>query len=84
MKIFLLAVLLIGLSLIGLCFNILFRKNGKFPDGEISHNKALTKQGIQCAKVEERKLWGKKSRNRANCSDDDCADCGCGCGITNN
>lgn len=82
MKIFLLAVILIGLSLIGLCFNIIFRKNGKFPDGEISHNKALTKQGIQCAKVEERKLWRKKSKNRENCSGDDCE--GCGCGITNN
>ena len=84
MKIFLLSVILIGLSMVGLCFNIIFRKNGKFPDGEISHNKALTKQGIQCAKVEERKLWGKKNKNRENCSDDDCAGCGCGCGITNN
>ncbi len=85
MKIFLMAIIIVGLCVFALCFNIIFRKNGKFPDGEISHNKALTKQGIQCAKVEERILWGKKKRRTDDCDkEDDCAGCGGSCGIMNN
>lgn len=84
MKLLILTIIIVGFCVFALSFNIIFRKNGKFPDGEISHNKALTKQGIQCAKVEERKLWNKKSkRNAEQCSDDDCAGCGGSCGIQN-
>lgn len=84
MKLFLLAIIIIGFCVLALSFNIIFRKNGKFPDGEISHNKALTKQGIQCAKVEERRLWNKKNRRSTeSCSDDDCCGCGASCGIKN-
>jgi len=43
-----------------MCFNIIFRKDGKFPDGEISHNKALRDQGVICAKEEEFRIWRKK------------------------
>ena len=63
MKLFLLTLALVALCVLGLCFNIIFRKDGKFPDTEIEHNKPLRKKGIQCAKVEERKLWSKKNRN---------------------
>lgn len=86
MMAFLLAIGLVGLCVFGLCFNIIFKKDGKFPDGEISHNKALTKQGIQCAKVEERILWNKKKRRGAQdiCPEDACAECGGSCGINNN
>ncbi|MEF9932259.1 MAG: hypothetical protein RR770_08190, partial [Bacteroidales bacterium] len=62
MKILLLSIIVIGFCVFALSFNIIFRKNGKFPDGEISHNKALKKQGIQCAKVEEKILWSKKNK----------------------
>lgn len=80
---FLLAIVLVGFCVFALCFNIIFKKDGKFPDGEISHNKALTKQGIQCAKVEERILWNKKKRRSVSgsCSDDACAGCSDSCGI---
>ncbi|MBO8453317.1 MAG: hypothetical protein IAC07_01170, partial [Bacteroidetes bacterium] len=53
MKIFIAALLLVGISVIGLCFNIIFRKNGQFPDTEISHNPAMKKLGIRCAKEDE-------------------------------
>ena len=61
MKIFLAALLLVGLSIIGLCFNIIFRKNGHFPETEISNNKEMRKLGIRCAKEEELRIWGRKN-----------------------
>ncbi|MCF0174820.1 MAG: hypothetical protein HUJ95_05720 [Bacteroidales bacterium] len=78
MEVFLAILALVALSVIGLCFNIIFRKNGKFPDGEISHSKALREKGIVCAKEEELRLWGKKHKKNATCSDLGCSDCiGC-------
>ena len=35
MKVFLAAVIFVGLCVLGLGFNIFFRKNGRFPDTEI-------------------------------------------------
>lgn len=80
MKVFLLAFFIVGLCVIGLAFNIIFRKDGKFPDTEIEHNKEMRKRGIQCAKVEEKILWGKKNKNRkaTDCTSD-CGSCGTGC-----
>ena len=79
MKIFIAALLLVGISVIGLCFNIIFRKNGRFPDTEISHNPAMKKLGIRCAKEDELRLWGKKNGKKyPSCSDLGCSDCvGC-------
>ena len=79
MKLILLSIFVVAFCVLGLSINIIFKKDGKFPDGEIEHNKELRKRGIQCAKVEEKKLWGKK-RKRAqkgtltNCSSD-CGSC---------
>ena len=50
MEIFIAALLLVGISVIGLCFNIIFRKNGQFPETEISNNKEMKKLGIRCDK----------------------------------
>lgn len=50
---FLAAALFVGLCILGLGFNIFFRKNGKFPETEISSNKEMRKLGIKCAKEEE-------------------------------
>ncbi len=82
MKLFLLAIAVVGLCVVGLCFNIIFRKDGKFPDTEIEHNKEMRKRGIQCARMEEKKIWGKKKAKNAKsngCSDSDCSSCGAGC-----
>jgi len=80
MKIFVIALILVALCAVGLCFNIIFRKNGQFPQTEIESNDNMKKLGIRCAKQEEMKLWGRKnSRNKPSCSGDDtCTDCaGC-------
>lgn len=80
MEIFIAALLLVGLSIIGLCFNIIFRKNGHFPETEISSNKEMRKLGIRCAKEEELRLWGKKNgKEHPTCSDLGCSSCSASC-----
>ena len=39
--IFIIVAILLGLALVGLGINILFRKNGKFPETHIGKNKAM-------------------------------------------
>ena len=81
MEIFIAALIFIGLSVFGLCFNIIFRKNGRFPETEVSRNKEMRKLGIRCAKEDEMKLWGKKNGKKyPSCSDLGCSDC-VGCDI---
>ena len=81
MEIFIAALIFIGLSVFGLCFNIIFRKNGRFPETEVSRNKEMRKLGIRCAKEDEMKLWGKKNGKKyPSCSDLGCSDCA-GCDI---
>jgi len=56
MEVFLAALALVAFCVIGLCFNIIFRKDGKFPETEIENNKEMRKRGIKCAKEEEIRL----------------------------
>lgn len=81
MKIFLAALVLVALCVVGLCFNIIFRKNGRFPDTEIESNENMKKLGIKCAKAEEMELWGRKGKGaeKPSCNGDKgCSACaGC-------
>ena len=79
MKIFLLALVLVGLCVIALGFNIIFRKNGQFPETEIENNREMKKLGIKCVSAEERALHRRKGApDQASCSADDCSSCmGC-------
>ena len=79
MEIFIAALVFIGLSVFGLCFNIIFRKNGKFPETEISRNKEMRKLGIKCAKEDEMNLWGRKRGGQTpGCGEAGCSYCaGC-------
>lgn len=81
MKLFLLTAAVVAFCVLALSVSILFKKNGQFPDGEIEHNKALRKQGIRCAKMEERKLWGPSRRRTGTgtCAEEDCGDCRASC-----
>ena len=79
MEILLAAIVLVGLCVVGLCFNIIFRKDGKFPETEIENNREMRKRGIPCAKMEEKKLWGKKNRKNSGECNSDCGSCGLGC-----
>lgn len=77
MKIFLLSVILLAAAVAGMAVTILVKPGGKFPDGEISHNKDLRKRGIICAKEEELKLWGKKKKHSRSfqCPEGGCEGC---------
>ena len=61
MTVFLLVLALLALAVLGMSVTILVKKDGKFPDGEISHNKELRRRGIICAKEEELRLWRKRN-----------------------
>ena len=52
MKVFLAAVLFVGLCVLGLGVNIFFRKGGKFPEHDISSNPEMRKRGIKCPREE--------------------------------
>ena len=81
LKIFLLSLAVVAVCVVGMCFNIIFRKDGRFPETEISRNKEMRKLGIRCAKEEELRIWGRNNgKKRPSCSDIGCTDCG-GCDI---
>ena len=59
-KLFLIALLIVTLAMVGLAFNILFRKNGRFPAYSVGHNAEMRKRGITCVKCEELNNFKKK------------------------
>ena len=48
MKVFLAALVLIGLGVFGMCFNIIFRKDGQFPQTDVGANENMRRMGIRC------------------------------------
>ena len=80
MRVFLAAILLIGLGVFGMCFNIIFRKDGEFPNSDVGSNKEMRKLGIRCMKdeMDDIPLDGSEPR-RGVCSgtyDESCKSCG--------
>jgi hypothetical protein len=72
------SLIFISIALIALCvfllsFNIIFRKEGKFPDTEIGHNKEMRKLGLMCAKSEEKIMWHKSRAAKT----PQCSSCSC-------
>ena len=61
MKVFLLALVVVALAVFGLCFNIIFRKDGRFPEYDVGSNREMKKRGIKCIREvqEEISLTGK-------------------------
>ncbi len=56
MAVFLLTLALVALGVFGMCFNIIFRKDGKFPEYEVGSNKEMRRLGIRCMKEEMAEL----------------------------
>ena len=48
MKVFLLALGVVAICVFGLCFNIIFRKDGQFPQFDVGSNEEMRKRGIRC------------------------------------
>ena len=85
MKVFLLSAMLLAIAVAGMAITILIKPGGKFPDGEISHNRKLREKGIICAKEEELRTWGRRGRrpqavSKSGHNPDGCPEGGCqGC-----
>ena len=67
MKVFLAAILFVGLCVLGLGFNIFFRKGGHFPETDISKNKEMRRRGITCPREDE--IRERRSRNKSGMTD---------------
>ena len=63
MKVFLAAVVFVGLAVLLLGVNIFFFHR-PFPDGEISTNPEMRKRGIKCAKEEELELLARQKGHK--------------------
>jgi CRISPR/Cas system CMR-associated protein Cmr3 (group 5 of RAMP superfamily) len=82
MKILIAAIILVGICVFGMCFNIIFRKNGHFPQTDVGSNDDMRKMGIKCMREEDDELFDpskkKAERKSAYCSgeySDACAGC---------
>ena len=79
MKLLILSIIIVGFCVFALSITIIFKKDGKFPDKEISNNAHLRKKGLICAKAEEKILWSKKRRITKECDPNVCHSCNGGC-----
>lgn len=63
LKVIILAVIVLGIGMIGMAIRLFFLKGGKFVNTHVGGNKHLKSQGIHCAqtqdKIEQRKAWRK-------------------------
>jgi len=51
MKVFLLAIALVALAMVGLAIRILLKKGGQFPNTHVGGNKNMRERGIYCAQT---------------------------------
>lgn len=73
---------IVALAFAGLGLNILFRKNGKFPQTEVGSNKNMKNLGITCTKQDEMKMYRQEKRSAqtsASAAQAQSRDCGLGC-----
>lgn len=74
LKLIILSVIIVGIALLGLSINILFRKEGKFPETRVGHNKEMRKRKIYCVKTQQKLVDKdiKRMKAQGHCS-------GCAC-----
>ena len=49
-----LAIALVAIGFVGMAIQIIFKKGGKFPNTHVGGNPYLQRQGISCAKTQDR------------------------------
>ena len=74
MKVFLAAVIFVGLAVLLLGVNIFFFRR-PFPNGEISTNPEMRKRGIKCAKEEELEMLAAGKKKCSGKYSDACKGC---------
>ena len=78
MAVFLVTLVLVAAGVFGMCFNILFRKDGAFPEYEVGANKEMRRLGIRCMKEEMEEMDRKERPVHAACTgstDPSCEGC---------
>ncbi|MBQ1857349.1 MAG: hypothetical protein II142_04085 [Bacteroidales bacterium] len=79
MKVFLAAILVLGIGVIGMFFNIIFRKKD-FPQSDVGANEEMRKRGIRCMKEVDAEIDRSNNKHKgATCSgiySDACNSCG--------
>lgn len=68
LKILLLALVLLSISMLGMMFNILVKKKGKFPAYRVGHNKDMAQLGLKCVKHEEIRCHKKRLKDAEGCA----------------
>lgn len=56
----LITLLIVAICLVLLGVKVFFTKNGKFPNGHVSGNKALRDKGIDCVQSQDREAQNKQ------------------------
>ncbi len=64
MEILLITILLMAIAFLALGFNIFFRKEGKFPETEVGHNRKMKELGITCPRCDEMRLLNEEKKRR--------------------
>ena len=81
MKVFLAALILVGVGVFVMCFNIIFLKKD-FPQSDVGQNENMRKIGIRCMREEDEEIFSKKPKEdpeRGICSGEFTPECkGCG------
>jgi hypothetical protein len=75
LELLLLSVIIVAIALLGLATQIIFKKNGKFPNFRVGHNREMRKKGIYCVKAQE-KIILKEYRKKGEKSNPECVNCG--------
>ena len=76
MKVFIAALIIIGIGVFAMCFNIVFRGK-EFPQSDVGANEDMRKMGIRCMKEEEmERLSRDKKKACPGTYSDACAGCG--------
>ncbi|HOI27871.1 MAG: hypothetical protein M0P12_11890 [Paludibacteraceae bacterium] len=71
LKVFLLTLVIVLCAVILLGVNILFKKNGRFPNTHIGASKAMRDRGIFCAQTQDRMARMKKEEKLENTKTED-------------
>lgn len=71
MKVFLLALLIVGICVFGMCFNIIFWKK-EFPKFDVGSNEEMQKIGIRCFKDVDAELHEKSCKGGRGASCEGC------------
>jgi hypothetical protein len=72
---------ILAIGVFGMCFNIIFRKNGKFPETEISRNENMRKLGIKCMREQDEEIFSQKKPQKNGVCSGEFSDSCIGCGL---